>query len=954
MENKEIDHLAWFLGPKAENAPLLEELLLLILRDYLHWRKNYFPGDRILINKSMQRGFEDQHDRFSQKVHEMMAELRRNFPFYSPRYIAHMLADTTLPSILGYIAGMLYNPNNVTPEAAPVTVDWEIEAANAVLKMLGYTTPPPPPTTSDESPLEYYERMAKGQFGWAHITMGGTTANVEALWIARSVRYFPLSVRDVAIQHNLDLTVKLPDGTQRKISELSERQVLHLKPNEAIYLLGRYVDAVRKKNDIPVTKASDPAWDLLRTSKYSLSKGTGNLFSEFPPVIFVSGAGHYSIHKSADVLGIGKENVRLVKMDSMFRMDVADLEEKIRAAVRDGAIPLAVVAIAGTTEEGAVDPVHEILDLRDTLQQTDNISFWLHIDSAWGGYIRSLFSFEEPDVDLKILSRMAKKLGFPSQSEPKQWHDLLADFVAERIKDEETRGGSTGKNAVRRDEKFKKRIEGRLSELRNVIETAGLERYLKELKRLVLERTYVFSEVSSAPLTENSISDWTDFLNWLKTISEIEATSRAAMLVRKSLGRNEQKHIQNFSASQPVTDDLKRGIIKGLNRLLHNNGFYEEISLLGIDLPEEAKRLVKQGRENLHPKDLLRLNKLLLLTLYPDKNFKRPTITENDFKLGLQGRVELVNDFVQDDVEMELASYRNRIRLVWGTKDVCSSFIAISKADSITIDPHKLGYLSYPCGVVAFKNDRVRHFVLQKAPYITSSKHNALIHTPPKHADVMAEGSAKPKVFIDSFGPFILEGSRPGAAAAALWLSTQTIPLTMRKHGAILRASLLAARELYEWISRWGGITEANGIDDDHEFMPLTPYRPDTNMVIFICKKRTSRRLGALNKLVKEVYERFAIQTELGERKYSYAQPFFVSKTSFEEPEYPYSTLESFFKRASLSSAKKDYQREGLVVLRATVMNPYLYPMKHFAGQNFAREFLEELSAAARESVKEV
>ena len=119
MAEKEEKHLAWFLGPKAENANVFEELLLIILRDYLHWRRNYFPGDKILINKAMQRKFEDEHDAVTQRVLEMIAELRRNFPFYSPRYNAHMLADTTLPSLLGYFAGMLYNPNNVTPEAAP-------------------------------------------------------------------------------------------------------------------------------------------------------------------------------------------------------------------------------------------------------------------------------------------------------------------------------------------------------------------------------------------------------------------------------------------------------------------------------------------------------------------------------------------------------------------------------------------------------------------------------------------------------------------------------------------------------------------------------------------------------------------------------------------------------------------------------------------------------------------
>src|SRR5690349_24767013 len=97
--------LAHFLGPKSENAPLFEELLLEITRDYLHWRRNYFPGDPILVSRAMQREMVEDNDALIQHLHAMLAELRRNFPFYSPRYMAHQLSDTTMPSMLGYFAG---------------------------------------------------------------------------------------------------------------------------------------------------------------------------------------------------------------------------------------------------------------------------------------------------------------------------------------------------------------------------------------------------------------------------------------------------------------------------------------------------------------------------------------------------------------------------------------------------------------------------------------------------------------------------------------------------------------------------------------------------------------------------------------------------------------------------------------------------------------------------------
>ena len=109
-----------------------------ILQDYFHWRRNYYPSDEIVIPQSVRRELVDWNDELAQKLAEMLAGLRKHFPFYSPRYLAHMMSDQTLPSVLGYFAGLLYNPNNVTPEAAPVTERWEFEVGRDILEMMGY------------------------------------------------------------------------------------------------------------------------------------------------------------------------------------------------------------------------------------------------------------------------------------------------------------------------------------------------------------------------------------------------------------------------------------------------------------------------------------------------------------------------------------------------------------------------------------------------------------------------------------------------------------------------------------------------------------------------------------------------------------------------------------------------------------------------------------------------
>lgn len=947
MAEKEEKHLAWFLGPKAENANVFEELLLIILRDYLHWRRNYFPGDKILINKAMQRKFEDEHDAVTQRVLEMIAELRRNFPFYSPRYNAHMLADTTLPSLLGYFAGMLYNPNNVTPEAAPVTVDWEIEACGSILRMLGYRPPPPPPP-ADEDPATYYGREGLKEFGWAHITSGGTTANIEALWIARAVKYFPLSVRDVAIREHLNLKVNRPNSEEKpvEIAELTEQETLLLKPNESVYLLEHFVDAIKKRDGITVSEAGEKASLLLKASKYSLSKGVGELFAKFPPVIFVSGAAHYSIAKAADILGIGKDNVVIVKTDSMFRLDIEDLENRIRFAVKDGKIPLAVVAIAGTTEEGAVDPVHKIVDLRNKLEK-ENLSFWLHIDAAWGGYLRTLFALDERDLDHWILSKLSQKLGIPYTGDALEWHALFTQRVERRVKkliDEE-----------QFPEDGRRWVESHLAELKHPLQHEGGAAYRKSLKKFVSDfRSHLFIEVFSAPLTTESILRWPNFLESLRQPSD-PLRAGGINRLRTLLQKGNQSFIDTYDRDQPLTEERKATIIEDVNDVLSRESIYDQEAFNDLDLGAEARSILKLDASSRSPRDTVRLNRLLFELLYPREVVKSKVVSEDDFSLKLQDRMDIINDFVQDEIEVYWGSYRKKSRIMWGAEEGCSSFIAFPKADSITVDPHKLGYGPYPCGVIAFRNDRVRHFVLQKAPYITSSKQNALAHVPPKHAVLSSSGTSGSRIHVDSFGAFILEGSRPGAAAASLWLSVQTIPLTMKHHGAIVRASLLAARELYEWLTRWGTIMKDNRKDTDYEFVPLTAIHPDSNVVIFTVRKRTSSHLSTMNNLTKAVYDRFAIQTELGEREYSYSQPFFISKTTMSEPEYSYDALKAFFERCELTvDSQQSYREEGVVVLRATVMNPYIFPMKRFAGQNIVKEFIDELATAASDSVRNV
>ena len=54
----------------------------------------------------------------------------------------------------------------------------------------------------------------------------------------------------------------------------------------------------------------------------------------------------------------------------------------------------------------------------------------------------------------------------------------------------------------------------------------------------------------------------------------------------------------------------------------------------------------------------------------------------------------------------------------WPPEEVFESYCAVHHADSVTIDPHKLGYVPYPCGAVVFRREEVKELIATEAPYI--------------------------------------------------------------------------------------------------------------------------------------------------------------------------------------------------------------------------------------------
>ncbi len=373
-----IDPAALFLGPKAENADVLERLLLEAFRDHVFWRRNFHPEDGFQITEQDKRApaFEATVSALSQELFGLLAELKNGVPFFSPRYVGHMNSDLTMASLVGYFATMLYNPNNVAAEGSPVTTRLELEVAAELAAMIGYDP----------------DRQ------WGHLCSGGTVANLEALWVARNVKYLPVALRWAAAELGDDLPgaalpVRLPGGTEAPLHGLDLWALLNVRNDDALDALDRLLAA----------GAGDPAWAtraLDAVWRHSLS-GLGfqafglRLAREFgdafpPGVVLVPATAHYSWAKSCRVLGIGAAQLVHVPVDGHFRTDPDALAAILHDLAARRQPVVAGVSVIGATEESAVDRLDLVLEARAHAERELGLAFHLHADAAWGGYAASI------------------------------------------------------------------------------------------------------------------------------------------------------------------------------------------------------------------------------------------------------------------------------------------------------------------------------------------------------------------------------------------------------------------------------------------------------------------------------------------------------------------------------------------------------------------------------------
>lgn len=238
------------------------------------------------------------------------------------------------------------------------------------------------------------------------------------------------------------------------------------------------------------------------------------------------------------------------------------------------------------------------------------------------------------------------------------------------------------------------------------------------------------------------------------------------------------------------------------------------------------------------------------------------------------------------------------------TTAVHAAIGALSRMDSVTIDPHKLGYLPYGSGAFVCRDQRAIGLLSEAADYVFAEEDDGDFFV--RHRQL---------------GRYIPEGSKPGANAAAVYVVHRTLPLD-HAHFGRLQAQSIRSTEVF--------LAEANAFVDRSapRVRALVPFAPDSNLVCLAINPRGNTDPAVMNRFMRRLHKRLSADPEkplqLGE--------YFGSITTLKPDALgPIETqrilLALGFAADALVAGGEDSDR--IVVLRHTLMHPFLLDQGH-------------------------
>lgn len=271
---------------------------------------------------------------------------------------------------------------------------------------------------------------------------------------------------------------------------------------------------------------------------------------------------------------------------------------------------------------------------------------------------------------------------------------------------------------------------------------------------------------------------------------------------------------------------------------------------------------------------------------------------------------------------------RSRFRYFPSSR-VYRAFTSLGRADSVTVDPHKLGYLPYGAGAFVGRDRRMTEFVGQRPVYIYDQA------DPKRSPGRLAQ-----------LGDYILEGSKAGAAAAAAYVSHQVLPLDAEHFGRICANTIRAAEHLFERL-------QATSVRMARSCNIVMPVEPDTNLVCIAVNPSGNRSLARMNRFSRALFRHFSLEPArplnacefigshtclLRKNLSAAAARRMARKLGFD--------ADTFVATVNDPSVEADH----VFVLRHTLMNPWLTDDR--AGANFIDRYCEFLERAIAQTLE--
>ena len=327
-----------------------------------------------------------------------------------------MLWDTTIASNIGYIAALFYNQNNVASMASGVTLQLEREVAKELCAMVGYNV------YDDEN-----EHTTERPCSWGHLPNGGTVANLEAMWAARCLKTNGLTFRKLLDEKSKELgikeiydkfTFKNFEGKEVLLKNASVWELLNIPIDQAIDLFDSLLERIKKKkpgnnDDFGNFFKFVKTFTLEQMGAIDFFKGFKEEYEKenMEPSMgkwFSPGTRHYSWDKGANILGLGRNNLVKVPVDQNSRMDLDKLTQELQECLEKKIPVIGVTVVFGSTQEGAVDDLCTILAIRKDFEKK-GLTFYIHVDGAWGGYFASCLVNKDSLVQMRTRSTYVKK-----------------------------------------------------------------------------------------------------------------------------------------------------------------------------------------------------------------------------------------------------------------------------------------------------------------------------------------------------------------------------------------------------------------------------------------------------------------------------------------------------------------------------------------------------------------